>query len=88
MLREEATRWLDLFASLDQEKLAEPRTQFGQGNMDVRGFVQHMLQNMIYKHGQFTTMYFGFGLDGEETYEAPFPNPIYKLMREGKLPED
>jgi hypothetical protein len=36
-----------------------------------------MIQNTIYKHGQFSTLYFALGLDGTEPYSAPFPNPIY-----------
>ena len=44
----------------------------------MRGFVCHMIQNTIYKHGQFATIYFALGLDGTEPYNAPFPNPIYE----------
>ena len=45
--------------------------------MNVRWFVGHMVQNTIYKHGQFSTIFFAQGLDGDGPYEAPFPNPIY-----------
>ena len=46
--------------------------------MNTRGFVCHMIQNVIYKHGQFSTIFFALGLDGDGPYEAPFPNAIYK----------
>jgi hypothetical protein len=44
----------------------------------VRGFVCHMVQNTIYKNGQFMTLFYALGLDGTEPYDAPFPNPIYE----------
>ena len=50
--------------------------------MNVRGFVGHIVQNCVYKNGQFMTLYYALGLDGTAPYTAPFPNPIYAQMRE------
>ena len=47
----------------------------------MRGFVDHMIQNAIYKRGQFATLYFALGMDGIEPYDAPWPNPIYAEVR-------
>ncbi len=40
----------------------------------------HMLQNCIYKHGQFSALYFALGLDSDAPYDALFPNPIYQKL--------
>lgn len=78
-LQEETERWRDLLETLTPEQLDAERTQFnGDAPMNIRGFVCHMVQNTIYKHGQFSTLYFALGLDGTEAYTAPFPNPIYE----------
>ena len=76
----EIDRWQALLAELTEEKLAEIRHQFNDTGFDwsVRGCVYHMLQNVLYKHGQLSYLAFAFGLDGTDPYEAPFPNPIYK----------
>lgn len=81
-LQEETDRWHSLLMSLTLEQLDEPRRQFNEYEMPVRGFVCHMIQNCIYKHGQLATIYFALGLDGEEPYDAPFPNPIYEMLHE------
>ena len=78
-LQEETDRWRALLLGLTPEQLEEGRAQFnGNFPMNVRAFVCHMIQNTIYKHGQFATLYFVLGLDGTEPYSAPFPNPIYE----------
>jgi hypothetical protein len=79
-LDREADAWEEMLKNLTDEDLAEERRQFNRAPMNVRGFVAHMVQNAIYKSGQFATIYFALGLDGEEPYEAPFPNPIYKEL--------
>ena len=78
-LAAETDRWQTLLASLTDERMAEVRHQFNDRDYDwsVRGCVYHMVQNCIYKHGQFATVFFALGLDGTEPYSAPFPNPIY-----------
>ena len=52
--------------------------------MTTRGYICHMVQNVIYKNGQFSMIFFGLGLDGDGPYEAPFPNPIYRQVFEIK----
>ena len=78
----EADEWEALLQGLSPDELNRPGLQFGhpEGNYNVRGFVVHMIQNVIYKHGQFTTIFYALGLDGDEPYDAPFPNPIYQEM--------
>ena len=80
LLAEETETWRALIAGLTEEQLARVGHQFNipDAGMNVRGFVCHMIQNVIYKHGQFATLYFALGLDGTEPYAAPFPNPIYE----------
>lgn len=77
VLAEETERWRSLLRELTPARLDAPRSQFNRHEMTVRDFICHMIQNTIYKHGQFTTLYFALGLDGREPYAAPFPNPIY-----------
>jgi uncharacterized damage-inducible protein DinB len=81
LLAEEAERWQELILSLTPEQLDAPRKQFNGYPMTVRDFITHMIQNSIYKHGQFSTIYFALGLDGTEPYSAPFPNLIYAKIR-------
>lgn len=78
-LQQETEEWQRLLSGLTPEQLGAERFQFnGDFPMNIRGFVCHMIQNVIYKHGQFATLYFALGLDGTEPYSAPFPNPIYE----------
>ena len=78
-LEAETQAWQALLRRLTPEQMDEIRYQFNvmEAKMTVRGFVCHIIQNTIYKHGQFSELYFALGLDGTEPYEAPFPNPIY-----------
>ncbi|CAN5501510.1 hypothetical protein BH11ARM2_BH11ARM2_29090 [soil metagenome] len=81
-LRQETERWRSLLGALTPERLDSPIQQFGVGNEgNVRGFVGHMIQNAIYKNGQFMTLYYALGHDGSEPYDAPWPNPIYEETR-------
>jgi hypothetical protein len=81
-LAEETERWRTLIGSLMPEQLAQERHQFNGHEMNVRDFVCHMIQNCIYKNGQLATLYFALGLDGTEPYSAPFPNPLYAMLRQ------
>lgn len=75
----ETKEWERLLDSLTLEQMLIPSPQFGEfKEINTRGYIGHMMQNVIYKHGQFTTIFFALGLDGEEPYAAPFPNPIYQ----------
>ena len=79
-LAEETDRWEVMLLALTPERFAEGRLQFNAGPRNVRNFVCHAIQNNIYKHGQFATLYFALGLDGTAPYEAPSANPIYEQM--------
>ncbi len=81
-LEDETERWRLLIRGLTPERLDTPLRQFGlaDGEGNVRGFVGHMIQNAIYKNGQFSTLYFALGLDGTDPYDAPWPNPIYEEL--------
>ncbi len=82
-LAEETDRWERMILGLTPAQLDAPRAQFNGYPMMVRDFLGHMLQNCIYKHGQFSTLYFALGLDGDAPYDAPFPNPIYAQLHKG-----
>jgi len=79
-LAEETERWEKLLLALTPEQFAEDRLQFNAYPRNVRNFVCHVIQNNIYKHGQFATLYFALGLDGTAPYEAPSANPLYEQM--------
>ena len=76
----EIEQWNQMLKTLTPEQLDRPGKQFNLPNsaMNVRGFIGHIVQNTIYKNGQFSTLFFALGLDGTEPYDAPFPNPIYE----------
>ena len=81
VLEEEAARWEQMILALTPEELAAPRRQFNDYDCDVRWFVCHMIQNVIYKSGQLATLYFALGLDGTGPYTAPFPNMDYEALQ-------
>ncbi len=83
-LAKEAEVWKNLILSLTPAQMNELRYQFGNREMNIRGFVGHILQNTIYKNGQISAIYFALGLDGTEPYEAPIPNPIYNQLKQCK----
>jgi hypothetical protein len=78
-LAAETEEWNRLLLTLTPEHLDRSSEQFNVSGsaMNVRGFIGHIIQNTIYKHGQFSELFFALGLDGTEPYTAPFPNPIY-----------
>jgi len=82
-LAEEAEHWKQLLSTLTPDKMLEPRQQFGMphNEMNVRTFYAHMVQNVIYKSGQLSMIYFALGYDGTDPYDAPFPNAIYAQAR-------
>ncbi|MGI4787618.1 MAG: DinB family protein [Janthinobacterium lividum] len=83
-LAKETDRWEQMILALTPDQLDSMRSQFNDYPMTVRDFLGHMLQNCIYKHGQFSTLYFALGLDGDIPYDAPFPNPFYAELHEGR----
>ena len=84
-LAEETERWRVLILTMTPEQFAEERRQFNGYPMNGRDFVCHMIQNCIYKHGQFSTLFFALGLDGDAPYDAPWPNPVYADLKAGRL---
>jgi hypothetical protein len=86
-LAEETECWQTLILSLTPEQFGAERRQFNDYEMNIRDFVCHMIQNCIYKHGQFATLYFAMGLDGDAPYDAPLPNPIYRELHESATHE-
>jgi uncharacterized damage-inducible protein DinB len=74
----ESAAWRAMLTDMTEEDLDAMRSQFNQSPMTVRDFIGHMIQNTIYKNGQFSTLFFALRLDGTEPYTAPFPNPIYE----------
>lgn len=85
---EEVDRWEKMILSFTPEELNSPRKQFNSSPMNVRDFIGHMVQNCIYKNGQFSTLYFALGHDGTEPYDAPFPNKIYPMVWEQQERKD
>ena len=79
-LEEEAHRWDTMIRGMTPELLAAPRGQFNDYELNVRWFLYHMIQNVIYKSGQPATLYFALGLDGTGPYTAPFPTEFYNAL--------
>ena len=81
-LQSECENWRVLLRDLTAERLDRPSFSFNQPNSrkTVRNFIAHMVQNVIYKHGQFSTLFFAMELDGKGQYTAPFPNAIYEEL--------
>jgi len=80
---EETENWRQLLRRLTPADLDSPRHQFGEQDtlMNVRHFIDHMTQNVIYKHGQFAEVFYALGYDGTVPYTAPLPNAIYEEIR-------
>ena len=78
----EILAWQELLQNLKPERLDERRGQFSDdGSLNVRWFILHMIQNVIYKHGQFSEVFFALGYDGDAPYTTYYPNPIYAEVR-------
>ena len=82
--KQETIRWESLILGLPSEEFSAKRRQFNSYPMNVRDFVCHMIQNCIYKHGQFSALSFAMGLGGEAPYDAPFPNLFSLELREAR----
>lgn len=80
-LQAEAQWWRGWLPLQTAETYLEPRKQFGVANVNVRWFVFHTMQQVVYKLGQLSTLYYALGLDGTEPYTAPFPNEYYLRHR-------
>ena len=44
---------------------------------NLRSFLFHIGQHVIYKNGQLNMLVYEMGLDGGEPYDAPYPNRFY-----------
>ena len=78
-LEQEIEFWMQLLGNLSVDDLDSLRLQFGdpECEMNVRSLIGHMIQNVIYKHGQFSELFYALGYDGNAPYSAPFPNDLY-----------
>lgn len=77
LLQTEADQWRLLIQALSPSQLDEERESWDGETRNVRGFLFHMGQHVIYKAGQMWMLNFGLGLDGDGVYTAPHPNEIY-----------
>ena len=78
-LHQEAEAWRRLIKGLTPERLDETSLAFGQEPRTVRGFIAHMINQVVYKTGQISMIVFALGKDGKEPYTAPNPNEIYEF---------
>lgn len=81
-LESEANWWREWLSRQAPESYLQPRKQFGISLVNVRWIVFHTMQQVVYKTGQLSTLYYALGLDGTEPYEAPQPNTYYLQYRE------
>jgi hypothetical protein len=81
-LEAEAKWWREWLGRQTPETYLAPRKQFGVGPVNVRWMVYHITQQVVYKLGQLSTLYYALGLDGTEPYQAPFPNEYYLRHRQ------
>jgi hypothetical protein len=82
LLEQETEEWNTLLHEMTPARRDEARLAFNWRAVNVRWLVYHMCQNVIYKHGQLAALYFQLGLDGEEPYQAPFPQNDYDRLAE------
>lgn len=82
LLAEENTKWRDLMLALTPTQWEEQRFHFGVWPRNVRFMIAHVTQQVIYKHGQLSTLYFALGLDGTGPYTAPCPNEEYENLQQ------
>ena len=84
-LVKECDRWRELILAITPEQFEKEGSQFNLEPHNVRDFVCHMVQNVIYKHGQLSLLFFSLGLDGTEAYSAQFPQDFYHALHDGNL---
>lgn len=77
LLEEEVEEWRRLIGSFTPEQLLDEYEAFDGDMRNLRGFLFHIGQHLIYKLGQLSVLYYELGLDGPEPYDAPYPNQIY-----------
>jgi ankyrin repeat protein len=67
-------------STLDPTTLDEVRYHFGVFPRDVRFMLVHIAQQVIYKNGQLSTLYYALELDGVGPFAAPVPGSEYKAL--------
>ncbi len=77
LLEEEIGLWRQLLITLPLEHLGDTREYQGNTGVTIRYLICHMVQNVIYKHGELATVYFALGLDGTEPFTAPLPTEFH-----------
>ena len=77
LLEEEAMEWRRVVRALTPEMLLDERESWNGETRNIRSFLFHMGQNVVYKAGQIWTLAFELGLDGSGPYDAPYPNRYY-----------
>ncbi len=88
ILKGEADAWRTLIRSFESRYLADQYQVFGEGdNRNLRGFLFHMGQHLIYKVGQLSVLFYDLGLDGPEPYAAICPNELYGFRDQKSWPE-
>lgn len=79
MLQEEGEAWRDLIQSLTPEMLEEEREPWPGEIRNLRGFLYHASQHVVFKAGQIWVLVYGLGLDGPDPYRAPYPDYFYEF---------
>jgi hypothetical protein len=83
LLEEECYWWLDAMKNTPPEQMNTGISMFGGDVITIRCYLGHMLQNIIYKNGQISVLYFGLGFDGAGPYVPPLPNESYDALHAG-----
>ncbi len=77
VLEVEGEEWRRLVRSLTTAQLLDERESWDGEFRNIRAFLFHIGQHVIYKAGQMWMLCYGLGLDGTGPYAAPHPNEIY-----------
>jgi uncharacterized damage-inducible protein DinB len=77
LLEEEGEEWRRLVRSLQTDRLGDERESWDGETRNLRSFLFHIGQHLIYKAGQIYVLHYELGLDGPDPYDAPHPNRIY-----------
>jgi uncharacterized damage-inducible protein DinB len=88
LLREEAAEWRSLIRGLSPDQMLQERETWDGETRNVRAFLFHMGQNVIYKAGQIWMLCFELGLEGLGPYDAPYPNHIYGFTNAAPWPSN
>ncbi len=78
--KREAEIWREWLSKADHRELNKKVKRFGIFPMTKRFFVGHALQNLVYKSGQLSILYFAQGLDGDAPFNAPMPEQILETL--------